>query len=252
MNFKERAIRVGIKLLSRFLGLPALVEIVAQLLEARVSSGSSPYENAEQLMRLDSKLYQLHGQAAIAQSGGLHPKHKLTDYHRFFVNRLQPNERVLDFGTGVGAVAYDIAEHAGARVDGIDILPENIEAARQRFAHERVRYFEGDGLKFSPNPPYDVVVMSNVLEHLEGRPKALKASQQASSAPRFLIRVPSFERDWRVAYKRELGVEWRLDEDHKTEYTIEQFHQELAEAGLEIVHLESCWGEIWAEARAGN
>ncbi|MCW5875598.1 MAG: hypothetical protein KIS85_01830, partial [Anaerolineales bacterium] len=63
---------------------------------------------------------------------------------------------------------------------------------------------------------------------------------------------PSFERDWRVAYKRELGVEWRLDEDHKTEYTIEQFHQELAEAGLEIVHLESCWGEIWAEARAGN
>lgn len=207
---------------------------------------------ADPLMRLDSKLHELHGQAAIAQNGGIHPKHELTAYHQFFVERIQPDERVLDFGTGIGAVAYDIAEQTKAWVDGIDIVPENIAAAHLRFSHPRVRYFEGDGLKISPNPPYDIVVMSNVLEHLEQRPEVLRSVRQTSQARRFLIRVPSFERDWRVPYKRHLGVEWRLDADHKTEFTEAQFRAELAQAGFQIVHLEIRWGEIWAEAQVSD
>lgn len=241
-----RLARFITKRLITFLSLHEQGELAFLILEKMTTKDAA--RAAEPLMRLDSKLHELHGQAAIAQNRGIHPKHELTDYHQFFVERIRPGERVLDFGTGIGAVSYDIAEQTKALVDGIDIAPENIATAHLRFSHPQVQYFEGDGLKISPNPPYDIVVMSNVLEHLEQRPQALKSIQQASQAKRFLIRVPSFERDWRVPYKRRLGVEWRLDEDHKTEFTEVQFRAELAEAGFEIVHLEIRWGEIWAEA----
>jgi hypothetical protein len=66
---------------------------------------------------------------------------------------------------------------------------------------------------------------------------------------RFLIRVPLFERDWRVPVKQELGVEWRLDPTHETEYTQESFAEEMKQARLTVTHQEIRWGEIWAEAR---
>jgi SAM-dependent methyltransferase len=203
-------------------------------------------------MELDTRLYHLQGQAALIDNGGIHPKHFLMNYHDFFVSRTNPGERVLDFGCGVGAVAFDLAEKAHAIVDGIDISAENIATARQRFSHERVRYIHGNGLTKSLGETYDVVVLSNVLEHLEDRVPALKSIQRNSGAKRFLIRVPMFERDWRVAYKKYLGVEWRLDEDHKIEFTIEEFRQELNQAGLNITDCEYRWGEIWAEVSVGK
>ena len=45
----------------------------------------------------------------------------------------------------------------------------------------------------------------------------------------------------------ELGVEWRLDQTHETEYTLESFAEEMAAAGLHITHQQVRWGEIWAE-----
>jgi len=69
-----------------------------------------------------------------------------------------------------------------------------------------------------------------------------------TGAQRFLLRVPLFERDWRVPLKKELGVEWRLDSTHENEYTLESFQEEIQEAGLKIQYLEVRWGEIWCEA----
>ncbi len=69
---------------------------------------------------------------------------------------------------------------------------------------------------------------------------------------RFLIRIPLFEREWRVPLKKELGVEWRLDTTHETEYTLESFSSEISEAGLRITHQEVRWGEIWAEVHSNK
>lgn len=207
-----------------------------------------PRVAARELLQLDNDLYQLHGQVAIRENGGIHPKHSLTNYHDFFSTHITSKERVLDFGAGIGAVALAVAEVTGASVDGIELLRENVEMAKKHYAHPRVRFFEGDGLSFPLDANYDVVILSNVLEHLDGRPEALKALCIRSGAQRMLIRVPAFDRDWRVTYKRHLGVEWRLDEDHRIEYTQESLAQELAEAGLRIVTQERKWGEIWVEA----
>jgi 2-polyprenyl-3-methyl-5-hydroxy-6-metoxy-1,4-benzoquinol methylase len=199
------------------------------------------------LFRLDNWLYYVQGQMAIAYGGGLHTKHRHMNYHDFFVGRIQPNERVMDIGCGLGAVAFDVAERAGARVVGIDINAKSIAKAKARYAHPRVEYRLGDVLQMLPERPFDAVILSNVLEHLPDRPQFLQNVQQRLRPTRFLIRVPLFERDWRVPLKKELGVEYRLDPTHEIEYTRQIFQAEMNEAGLAITHQEICWGEIWAE-----
>lgn len=199
------------------------------------------------LFRLDLLLYPLQGQKAIEYDGGTHTKHRHMRYHDFFVTRVRPGERVLEVGCGIGALAYDVAEKAGAFLVGIDLSADNIAQARQRYAHPRVEYRVGDALRELPDGPFDVVILSNILEHLSERPAFLQRVQRVARPSRILIRVPMFERDWRVPLKRELGVEWRLHSDHEIEYTMQSFTEEMAAAGLRITCHEIRWGEIWAE-----
>lgn len=200
------------------------------------------------LFRLDARLYILEGTKATEYGGGLHTKHRHTRYHEFFIARVRPGERVLDVGCGNGAVAYDLVKKSGAEVVGIDHSQKNITQAQNRYQHQRLHFMVGDALKDLPNERFDVVILSNMLEHVEHRPAFLKRVQKMIHPSRFLLRVPLFERDWRVPLKQELGVEWRLDITHKTEYTQKSFGEEIKAAGLKITHQEVRWGEVWAEA----
>ncbi|MBN1886763.1 MAG: class I SAM-dependent methyltransferase [Thermoflexales bacterium] len=211
-----------------------------------------PSEALRFLFRLDARLYVLQGRLAVAYGGGVHTKHRHTHYHDFFVERIRPGEGVVDIGCGNGALSYDIATRAGAEVIGIDLSETNIAIARQRYPHPQVRYVVGDVLQNLPGECFDAVILSNVLEHLPGRPEFLRRLLAAVRPSRLLIRVPLFERDWRVPLKRELGVEWRLDGTHQTEYTLESFSEEMMAAGLVIAYQEVRWGEIWAEMVPGD
>lgn len=51
--------------------------------------------------------------------------------------------------------------------------------------------------------------------------------------------------------KREIGVDYRLDNTHYIEYTNEEFEQEIKAAGLKIVSAKVNWGEIWAVVLGG-
>jgi glycosyltransferase involved in cell wall biosynthesis/SAM-dependent methyltransferase len=209
----------------------------------------SPAEALRLLCTLDQRLYALQGAQSVAYDNGVHTKHRHTRYHDFFVKRLRPGERVLDIGCGNGFLARDMADKGGALVTGIDHAPENIRIARERFAHPRVTYIHGNALTDLPAGEYETVVLSNVLEHLPERAAFLRGVQAALRPERYLIRVPLFERDWRVPLKKELGLEWRLDPTHETEYTPETFNYETAEAGLTVTHMEIHWSEIWCELK---
>ena len=63
---------------------------------------------------------------------------------------------------------------------------------------------------------------------------------------RFLFRVPLIDREWLVAYKKEMGVEYRLDPTHFIEYTLEQFKDELKQANITIKQVDIRFGEIYA------
>lgn len=241
-----RIIAKGLAWIANLLPQAALELALQRILAAR-SQRLAPDEALRFLFRLDAELYALQGPLAGHYGGGLHTKHKHTGYHDFFVKRIQANERVLDIGCGLGAVAADIAQRTGARVHGVDLNADSIAEAQRRYQLPNLSFAVQDALQLVADAAYDTIVLSNVLEHIVERPGFLRRAMQATKAKRIFIRVPLFERDWRVPLKKELGVEWRLDPDHKTEFTLEQFAEETEAAGLTLVHQEVHWGEVWAE-----
>ncbi len=208
----------------------------------------SPADGLRFLFALDAAFYPLEGGLAVDYEGGVHTKHRHTHYHDFFVQRVKKGEKILDIGCGIGALSFDIAERSGALVLGIDLNSENIAIARERYSHANVVYHAGNLFEMTLDDHFDVVILSNVLEHIPDRSQFLRRVMQVAWPARILLRVPIFERDWRVPLKQELGLDYRLDPTHETEYTIEDFAAEINEAGLRIVHQEVRWGEIWAEA----
>ncbi len=199
------------------------------------------------LLTLDSLLYRITSTKSIEYNGGSHVKHRLTGYHDFFVNRIQPGERVIDIGCGRGEVAYNIVSKAGGVVTGIDQNKNYLAYAKEAFKHSNIEFVLGNVLEFLPAQTYNTAIMSNVLEHIENRSAFLDKVNKQIQPKRFLFRVPMFNRDWRVPLRKELGLPYFLDDTHYIEYTQESFEQEMKAAGLRIAHMEIRWGEIWAE-----
>jgi 2-polyprenyl-3-methyl-5-hydroxy-6-metoxy-1,4-benzoquinol methylase len=184
---------------------------------------------------------------AMAYERGLHVKHRLTAYHDFFVERVKAGDRVLDVGCGYGAVAHSLAARGGAHVTGVDISEENIARARAMFSHPGLTFVAGDARRAVPRERFDVVVLSNVLEHIADRVGFLRELQAQVRPALWLIRVPAVDRDWRVPLRKELGLFHFGDPTHETEYTRDSFEREMHAAGLTIRHVQFNWGEIWAE-----
>lgn len=211
-------------------------------------AAQDPRDALRALLTLDADVYRCINRAALRYGNGVHVKHRLMNYHDFFVARVQSGDRVLDIGCGYGAVAYSLASRSGATVVGIDINSTDIAQARERYQHPRLKFIEGDALTSIPEEPFDAIVLSNVLEHIQHRTEFLMNLQRKHSPKRWLIRVPMFNRDWRVALRKELGLFYFSDRTHYTEYTQQSFEAELATAGLLLQYLQVNWGEIWAEA----
>lgn len=171
----------------------------------------------------------------------IHPKHRIMNYHKFFVDNIDENDVVLDIGCGNGALSYDIAKKA-KKVVGIDLNEKNISFAKERYSKENIEW--GDALKDLPDERFDVIIMSNVLEHIENRVEFLRRLREKATT--FLIQVPMINRDWITLYKKEMGLDYRLDKGHFVEYTLESFERELEKAGLRIQDYNIQFGEIWA------
>ncbi|WP_204106177.1 MULTISPECIES: class I SAM-dependent methyltransferase [Spirulina sp. CCY15215] len=201
------------------------------------------------LLEIDDNLIHSINTVAIKYDNGVHVKHRLTKYHDFFTDRIQKGDRVLDIGCGNGALANDIAQKSGAIVTGIDINSESIQFAKRRFTHPNLAFIEGNALSYNFNESFNVIVLSNVLEHIEYRIEFLLGIQANIQPEQILIRVPAIDRHWLVPLRQELGLFYFSDITHYTEYTCESFEEELNAADLQIKHLQINWGEIWSEVR---
>jgi 2-polyprenyl-3-methyl-5-hydroxy-6-metoxy-1,4-benzoquinol methylase len=245
----KRVLKRGLALPLRLLPAAARRQLVRVGFEA--ASRGRPSAALRELLQLDADLSRVIDEAAQAYDDGIHAKHRLTAYHDFFVERIKAGEQVLDLGCGHGAVSYAIAVRAGAMVTGVDLSEENVRIARARFSHPGLCFEVRDATRDIPRHRVDVIVASNVLEHVERRVELLRAVQAAAQPTRWLIRVPMIDRDWRVPLRSELGLFAFSDPTHVTEYTRASFETELAAAGLTITQLQINWGELWAEARPG-
>ncbi len=194
-------------------------------------------------LRLHTFLYKVISVLAIKSEGGTHPKHRLMQYHQFFINHIQDTDRVLDIGCGNGELAFDISRHA-THITAIDIDPKKIYIATEKYKGPNIVYRVCDATKDLGDEKFDIAILSNVLEHIEQRVVFLNSIK--SLATTFLIRVPMFDRDWIPLLKKELGLEWRLDLTHYTEFTKKQFEAETSAAGYTIKEFSVQFGEIWA------
>ena len=197
-------------------------------------------------LKLHSFSYKLISYLAIKYENGLHPKHRLIGYHEFFTDNIGSEDKVLDIGCGNGSLAKDIAKVAKS-VLGVDIDDKLIEKAKRKNSAPNLEYKALDATKDLSDQKFDVIVMSNVLEHIEHRVDFLKKIKPLAN--KFLFRVPMIDREWVTLYKKEFGMDYRLDTTHFTEFTFAQFKDEFEQAGYRIDFHTVQFGEIWAVIR---
>lgn len=214
------------------------------------SRGGDPAQGLRRLVALQDRLEWVFNERAMIYGGGVHPKHRLMRYHDFFVERIPAGSRVLDIGCGYGAVARSIALRVpGSTVVGADLDRAHLAQARTGNVPVNLSFVEADARRDLPAGPWRVVVLSNVLEHIEDRIGFLSDILRQAQPEKVLIRVPLFERDWKVALRKDLGVNYFSDQTHFIEHTRAELARELTAGGLEQTETILLWGEIWTECR---
>jgi SAM-dependent methyltransferase len=145
----------------------------------------------------------------------------------------------LDLGSGVGTECIAAAKAGAIRVVGIekDRLNHQHAVKRAEKAGVAVDFILHD-LEETPLPvdsaAFDLVNMSNVLEHLTRRAAVLSELRRVKRGDGVaVISVPNRDTTWKRAL-RSVGLDSRDDKDHKIEYTKELLAAELRDAELEI------------------
>lgn len=206
------------------------------------------------VLKIHSKSYMLSGVLSAIVNDGIHPKHRIMKYKEWFLNHIEHEWIVLDVGCNTGMMP-DVMSEKATFVYGIELDCNHIKIAKQERQKDNIEYICADATTFDYSllRPIDCVTLSNVLEHVEHRVDFLQKlllQVKWKDKKRFLIRVPMIDREWLIVYKKELGVEYRLDMTHFTEYTFEQFKEELECAGIMITGNHVQWGEIYAVCEA--
>lgn len=202
-------------------------------------------------LQFDGLLYKIISRLAVHYEGA-HPKHQIIQYERWFADNLSGNDRVIDIGSNTGRMTYFLASKVEKSI-GIEIDESLYRIAVATKQKDNLEFFNADATEFdySALARITAVTLSNVLEHIEHRVDFLKnlidnVEWEDKSKAKILIRVPLLDRDWVAPYKKKLGVEWRLDPTHYTEYTVEELEKELDAAGAKITSYDVVFGECYA------
>jgi ubiquinone/menaquinone biosynthesis C-methylase UbiE len=109
-------------------------------------------------------------------------RERLRERIRRFVNP-KGDERVLDSGTGTGAVAFAIAPLV-TEVVGVDVVPEMLAEARRRSGEfPNIEFVEGDITRLSPDlGSFDLTACSRTLHHV-ARPELVVAELVRTTLP---------------------------------------------------------------------
>lgn len=195
------------------------------------------------LIRLHNYFYRKISKISSRINNNIHPKHRIMEYNRFFSDNINKDSTVLDIGCNIGIISYDLAKKA-QKVVAIDIDKSSIKIAKRRFYRDNIVYINADATNYDFKEKFDYIVLSNVLEHIKNRRVFLNKIKRLGKY--ILIRVPMINRSWLTLYKKELGLEYRLNNSHYIEYTLETFKREIENVGLNIISYSIQYGEIWA------
>ncbi|GAC1407171.1 MAG: class I SAM-dependent methyltransferase [Chloroflexota bacterium] len=154
------------------------------------------------------------------------------NYNQWIYGQIAPyiGNRVLDVGCAIGNITQFYAERE--LVVGIDVVADELEVARERFAD---RNFEAHSMDVSSDQvlslrdrDLDTAICLNVLEHIEDDVQALRnISGALRGNSRVCVLVP--------VNKWLFGPMDAIDH-HYRRYTKHELNAKVAEAGLAIEH----------------
>jgi|APSaa5957512535_1039671.scaffolds.fasta_scaffold86094_2 predicted RNA methylase len=209
------------------------------------------------VLKMHNLCYKLAGVLSSSINSGDHPKHKIMQYDEWFKDNINSGDVVLDIGCNTGTMTHSMSKKA-SYVYAIDINCRYIQVARKNNMSNNISYICSDATTYdySQCKLIQMVTLSNVLEHIEYRvdflKKLINQIPWANNSKTLLIRVPMLDREWISVYKKEIGVEYRLDNTHFIEYTYESFKKEMDEAKIDILSHHVKFGEIYAICQAVN
>ena len=101
--------------------------------------------------------------------------HRMTYILEQVNNRKIKNLKILDIGCGGGIICEPLAR-LGAKVTGIDFAPNNIKAAKIHSKKNKLKinYIYKDIEKSKLDEKFDLILMFEVLEHLDNWKKTIK------------------------------------------------------------------------------
>ena len=208
------------------------------------------------IFKLHNLSYKLSAIFSTIINDGVHPKHDIIDYEQWFTDNVEKHDIVLDIGCNTGLMVNRLSEKA-EYVYGIEINENLYDEAQLKIQKPNVEFicFDATIYDYSVCRDITVVTLSNVLEHIEHRVEFLKkiikqVPWNSEYHKKLLLRIPMVDRDWITIYKKQIGVEYRLDSTHYTEYTYLQFKDELSKSDIEIISYYVRFGELYAVCKA--
>ncbi len=178
----------------------------------------------------------------LVYPGEEHPKYKIINYEKFFLENVSPKDKLLEVGCFKGNLSYALSCKA-RRVVGIELDREKFLQAKARYQNNNLCFIWGDVTKFKFKEKFDTVILSNVLEHIDERIEFLLKLRKISD--KIILRVPLITRDWLSYYKMKQGFEYRLDSAHYLEYTEEGIEEELKKGGWKPYSSKVKFGEYF-------
>jgi predicted TPR repeat methyltransferase len=147
------------------------------------------------------------------------------------LQRLTPPLRILDLGAGTGLVGgafKDLA--AGGRLDGIDLSPRMIEAARARGIYDGLILGDLETVLAEPGPSYDLIVSADTMVYLGDLAPTFSGVVQRLVPSGFYI----------FACESKQGEGWEQTPANRFRHSQAYMRAEATRAGLEFVDIMEC------------
>jgi 2-polyprenyl-3-methyl-5-hydroxy-6-metoxy-1,4-benzoquinol methylase len=148
---------------------------------------------------------------------------------RLLREQIPPGARVLDLGCGTGTLLNAVAPARGV---GVDLSPEMVRLAHDRFPHLDFR--AGDAQLLGQGETFDYVLLVDVLEHLSNPRAVLEAARHACRVDGRVI-VLTANPLWRPILHMAEALHLKMPEGDHRWLRPAEIRQALRDAGLAIL-----------------